>query len=235
MGMNLPLQTQGFRNAENHTWLGSAHGTENPSSGTLDADSWLAIFTDGEVPSGVVLMRKGGGGGDADLLVPRNVVEEGTEGVVKITVASSGNTTVGYQGVLAPATALTADGPGAFALLALLNNLPDIDPGDFTVEAGGGGDAGKLIVTAEAGGNWEDRPLGVFTATGTGASVAQTTAGVAGTGTAVGHLLNMTEILDGDQPVSVMWHGRVIVANLPANSGWDADLPKLLPNIAYQV
>jgi hypothetical protein len=40
---------------EDHSWLGSAHGTDTADSITLDGDAMVAVFTDGNVPSGVVL------------------------------------------------------------------------------------------------------------------------------------------------------------------------------------
>lgn len=41
--------------AENQSWLGSAHGTNECESCQLDASAFLATFPDGVVPSGVVL------------------------------------------------------------------------------------------------------------------------------------------------------------------------------------
>lgn len=112
-------------------------------------------------------------------LVPLGVGQTtGTNEVQKITVATSGNTTVGFQGVTAAATAIAADAPGAATLTGLLEGLPDINVGDVVVTVGSGGDAGKLIVTFQ--GRWAGQDVPPLTATGTGASVATTTAGVAG-------------------------------------------------------
>lgn len=55
MGSNLAIVTEAFTAGENHTWLGSAHGTNTGDSITLDADSFLTTFPTGIVPSGVVL------------------------------------------------------------------------------------------------------------------------------------------------------------------------------------
>lgn len=54
MGVDVSLKTETFSN-ENQEWLGSAHGTDSIDSITLDADLFLAAFTDGVVKSGVAL------------------------------------------------------------------------------------------------------------------------------------------------------------------------------------
>lgn len=55
MGMKLGLVTESFSPPENQSWLGSAHGTQEADSITLDGDAFLATFTDGVIPSGVAL------------------------------------------------------------------------------------------------------------------------------------------------------------------------------------
>jgi hypothetical protein len=55
--MRLNIRTETFDPAEDHSWLGSQHGTENCDPVTLNGDAFLATFTDGVVPSGVVLGR----------------------------------------------------------------------------------------------------------------------------------------------------------------------------------
>jgi hypothetical protein len=55
MGMRLGLVTETFSPAEDQTWLGSAHGTDNCDPITLDADKFLSAFPTGIVPSGVTL------------------------------------------------------------------------------------------------------------------------------------------------------------------------------------
>jgi len=60
------------------------------------------------------------------------------------------------------------------------------------------------------------------------------TASGTSTGTAVGHLFTTTVVSAGqDTTVSVYWHGRVRVAKLPANSGYDASVKADLPQIRY--
>lgn len=53
--MDLDLRTETFTPGEDQSWLGSAHGTESTESITLDASAFIGTFTDGIIPSGVVL------------------------------------------------------------------------------------------------------------------------------------------------------------------------------------
>lgn len=53
--MRLDIKTEVFTAAENQSWLGSAHGTNEADSITLDGDAFLAAFPTGVIPSGVVL------------------------------------------------------------------------------------------------------------------------------------------------------------------------------------
>lgn len=62
MGLNLQIVRQTFTAPENHSWLGSAHGTSEGDPITLAAAPLKAIFTDGIVPSGVVLAKYTSGG-----------------------------------------------------------------------------------------------------------------------------------------------------------------------------
>lgn len=61
MGSRLTIRTEDFLPAENHEWLGSAHGTQEMESGTLDGDDWLTAFPSGVIPSGVVLAKNADG------------------------------------------------------------------------------------------------------------------------------------------------------------------------------
>lgn len=54
--MDLALTTEDF-GSDSKEWLGSEHGTTNCESITLDPALMLAVFADGNVPSGVVLGR----------------------------------------------------------------------------------------------------------------------------------------------------------------------------------
>lgn len=61
MGSRLSTRSEVFVPAENQTWLGSAHGTSEAKSITVDGDAAIAIFDDGLVPSGVAMYRLGNG------------------------------------------------------------------------------------------------------------------------------------------------------------------------------
>lgn len=47
---------------ENHTWLGSAHGTSNAQTVTLDATKLAGVTVDGAIPSGIPLKKSAAGG-----------------------------------------------------------------------------------------------------------------------------------------------------------------------------
>lgn len=53
--MRLAQRTETFAAAEDQSWLGSAHGTTECDTITLDGSAFLATWADGIVPSGVVL------------------------------------------------------------------------------------------------------------------------------------------------------------------------------------
>lgn len=55
--MYLGQVSETFSPAEDQSWLGSAHGTQSGESVTLDGSELLTVFTDGVVPSGVVLAK----------------------------------------------------------------------------------------------------------------------------------------------------------------------------------
>ena len=57
MGSRLNVRSETFVPAENQEWLGSAHGTQECESVTLDGPAFLAVYTDGVVPSGAVVAR----------------------------------------------------------------------------------------------------------------------------------------------------------------------------------
>jgi hypothetical protein len=61
VGSRLSTRSQTYVPAENQTWLGSAHGTSEARSITVDGDAAIAIFTDGLVPSGVAVYQLGNG------------------------------------------------------------------------------------------------------------------------------------------------------------------------------
>lgn len=207
--------------ADDLSWLGSAHGFEAADDITLVADDFLTQWPDGRVPSGVALSLLSSGA-NANRY---GKYAGGASEVQKLTVATSGNTTVGFQGVNAAATALTADGTGATALIGLLEGLPDIDKGEVAVAAGSGGDAGKLIVTF--GGKWAGKDVPTLSVAGTGTAIATGTAGgsagVEGRDKFAGHLKKGVKVTAGHMiSAAIIRHGKVIKSKLPAGHGLDA-------------
>ncbi len=172
--MSIATTTETFGGGD-YRWLKSARGTEHPEPGTLDYSAFTpgTHFPNGYIPSGLAVAEITSSG----LYGPWGGAAAANE-VQKVTVATAGNTTIGFQGVTATAASVTADASGATALKAILEGLPDIDPGDFTIAVGTGADEGKLIVTF--GGKWKHRDVPTLTATGTGASVSTATAGTPG-------------------------------------------------------
>lgn len=61
MGMNLSIKKTTYGPSENQEWLGSAHGTQEMDSITLDTALCVAKFADGLVPSGIPLKRQASG------------------------------------------------------------------------------------------------------------------------------------------------------------------------------
>jgi len=59
--MKLPITTEVFSASEDQSWLGSAHGTNEAESITLDVDAFLGTWADGIIPSGIVVASDGAG------------------------------------------------------------------------------------------------------------------------------------------------------------------------------
>jgi hypothetical protein len=57
MGMQLGIKNEQYLPTEDHSWLGSRHGAEAPDGVTLDAATCGALFTDGRVPSGLLIQK----------------------------------------------------------------------------------------------------------------------------------------------------------------------------------
>lgn len=53
--MRLARTSETYDPSENRTWLASLNGFTDTFGVTLDGDFWSAVFTDGTVPSGVVV------------------------------------------------------------------------------------------------------------------------------------------------------------------------------------
>jgi hypothetical protein len=58
MGMNLAQRREGWAPESDQSWLGSAHGTDTAESITLDGGAFTDTFTEGRVPSGVVVQER---------------------------------------------------------------------------------------------------------------------------------------------------------------------------------
>lgn len=228
--MRLAQVSEAFGAPEDHSWLAVSNGTDACFGGTMDDASFLTIFTDGKVPSGVVVAKNA-----ADYVIPYALP---TTEVQKLTPASSGATTVSFQGAPAAATTFIADSGGATTLRGLLESLPDIDPGDVVVTVGSGGDSGKLIVTF--GGQWAGEDVPLIAVTGTGTAITTGTAGgaesPAGEGTPVGILFTTKSVVTGGHTgCAIYWGpGAVTVANLPVNNGLDAHARAVLHHIQFR-
>lgn len=61
MGFDLARTETVFANNDNQEWLGSAHGTTEADSCTLDPTPTLVAFPDGQVPSGVEISERADG------------------------------------------------------------------------------------------------------------------------------------------------------------------------------
>lgn len=62
MGSNLSIIRETFAAPEDQSWLGSAHGTKEADSITLNGDAFLTTFPGGVVPSGTVVAKYTSGG-----------------------------------------------------------------------------------------------------------------------------------------------------------------------------
>lgn len=218
--MLLQQKTETFVAAEDHTWLGSAHATDTWESITLDGDQFLTAFPTGVVPSGVVLAKRASDSlyipyVDATVLAG-TITRTATGGVFRIIV----------EGDTVPADLDASAAGTAAAIQTAIRSL--------------GAKYAAVTVTGSAGGPYTvtfvgiDEVLDVAIDDGeaTGGTVvwATTTAGgtetPAGEGTAVGFLATTKDLggttagTVGNTPAALMWHGQVIVAKLPAGSGF---------------
>lgn len=213
---------------EDRSWLqvqpgGSEFG--RTISGTLDISAFTAgtHYPNGYIPSGIVLGKITSSGLYGPYAGRSNEVQ-------LITPATSGDTTVVFDGASAGALTIAADSGGATALYTALHGLSNLGPGDVQVTVGSGATAGKLVVTftgARAGTN-----VPQIAATGTGASATTATAGGSavadGREKAVGILWGSITIPDAadttvDATCAVLTSfATVKVSKLPANNGLDA-------------
>lgn len=232
MGSNLALRTEQFQPSEDHSWLGSAYGTDACNPGTLDSDAFLTLWPTGIVPSGIVLFKHSSNlyrpfsGVAADEVV---TLTEGGAGLTSWTATFGGQTT----------TALDDDATAA-QVQAALEALSTIGEGNVTVT----GTTAPIAMTVTFVNDLADADVGAITTTPTGGTgtvvVAVTTAGGTDTETAAGHLFTTTD-LGGTTAatvdkvsVPIFWGpGEVIEANLPDNHGLTTGAKTDLKHIHY--
>lgn len=215
MGLDIGVRPEEVFRNEDRSWLGTRMGTLDCRSITLDP----ALFDDvhvedkGAVPSGTALALYASG---------KYGPYKGDEEIQTLTRTSTGGTiTVSVDGEVTAAIPATAGGFTAAALLAALNALSNVDPGDVTITGAAGG---PLVVTF--GGQYaeEDAPALVVdnaAATGGTITVAQTNPG-GGDGSSFAGLLFSTTPVDlvDAFPVgaALFWTGVVKISKLPVFS-----------------
>lgn len=238
MSIDLSQTTETFLN-DDQSWLGSAHGTNEGDTVTIDPTTFdlVTAFPNGFIPSGVVVAKitSGGNAGLYGQYDPGTVVHESASIAVD---ATGGTFTITFQGETTAAIAFNAT---AAAVKAALELLPGINLGDITV-TGGPGDSGgttPYVITFTEAGQYSDQDAPPIT-TGAGsltggagtAVVTTTTGGGAGAATdgrqdpnTARLLLSAVKAKNGDtngKASSVIWHGQVIESKLPTGHGLDA-------------
>lgn len=224
--MDLKARKETF-GAEDLTWLGSAHGTEATDTITLDGALTGATFTDGEVPSGIVLAKVTSSGKYAPYGGSSNELQS-----VGVVGATAGTFTLTFDGETTGTIAWNAN---AAAVLAALEALSNLNVGDVTV-TGGPANTTAFAVTFTGGRAGTNQPQITVDGSGlTGGSVTNTTTTAGGSTVsdgrevAVGFLattvrLNKPTLGDPttsyfDVGAAIQLHGQIIEANLPVSSG----------------
>lgn len=220
--MLLNQKTETFVAGENHSWLGSAHATDTWDSITLDGDQFLTAFPTGVVPSGVVLAKR-----TSDSLYIPYVDATVLVGTVTRT-ATAGTYRLIADGLTTPVDLDASAAGTAAALQTAIRNLGD----KFAAVTVSGSAGGPYTVTFVGIDEVIDVAIDDGEATGGTVVWATTTAGgtetPAGEGAAVGFLATtkdlggITAATVGNTPAALMWHGQVIVAKLPASSGFSS-------------
>lgn len=222
--MNIAPATTNYQ-VEDHSWLGSAHGTDSTETITLDVSAFTANthYPNGYILSGTPLAKITASG----LYGPYGA---SPSEVQTLTFDATGGTyTLAFDGSPATGNITYANTSGDTAtLLAALESLPTINPGDVTVTRGT--PAGNVtIFTVTFGGQYvgQDVPTIVVTESLTGGSgtlvpAVGSAGGGAGTGgleTGVGHLYTSVEVVTATTTIDVgaalLTHGKVREANLP--------------------
>lgn len=221
---------------EDRSWLADVDGTQATRSITLRTAAFTANthYPLGVLKSGTVLARYTSGtytglyapyAGEASEVQTATIT--GTPAGGSFTLTLSGET-----------TAAIAYNAAASAVQSALEALPSLSAGDVTVT---GSDGGPYTITF--GGNYAGANVPAMTATAslTGGSTPGVTmaTGTAGGGTATdgldvprGFLFNSIQMAVGDanKGAPLQERGFIRPANLPANSGLDANARQVLGN-----
>ena len=224
---------------EDHSWLGSAHGTSTARTITLDVSAFTAgtHYPNGYIPSGMVLGKITSGGLHGPYTGSVNEVKTAT-----ITGAPTGGTfTLTFDAITTAAIAYNAT---AADVKAALEATAVFSPGDVTVTGSAGGP-----YTITFGGRYLGLNVPAMTASGAsltggtspGVTMATTTEGGStasnGLEVARGHLLTSIQILSAttvDTGAALLSIGVVREANLPTNHGLDATAKAQLSRIEYR-
>lgn len=221
MGSKLGIRRETFAAPEDHSWLGSQHGTEMAQSITLLSDAFIDRFPTGVVPSGVTLARFASG--DGEFLY---TLYAGKVATITVT-ATGGNVDITVDGVTHEAVAVTT-GTSAATLKAALADFPGIDADKITVVK----DGTVHTVTGE----FPDIAIEDANSTG-GTVVVDNAAGDADLEDAcAGHLYTTTDVgtEDGVLVTAALYaHGRVIERRLPTGHGLTEAAKADLPTIRY--
>lgn len=221
--------------SDDQSWLGSAHGTNEGDTVTLDPTTFDLVtkFPNGFIPSGVVIAKitSGGNTGMYGPYTPGTQVNE-VQSVIA-TGATSGTFTLSFDGEITAAIAFNAT---AAAVQTALEAMSNINPGDVVVS--GGPLPATAVVITFSGAKYADTDVPAITANnaalvGGVATITITTAG-GGTGNATDgrqdpatarFLFMAVMAKTGDtngKVAAAIWHGQVIVSKLPANNGLDS-------------
>lgn len=230
--MLLGQKSEVFTPGEDWSWLGSAHATDTWESITLDGDAFVSIFTDGVVPSGVVLAKRTSDG----LYIP---YADSTTASGTITRTATGGT---FNVLINGQASDDIDASAAVTAAVIQAAIRAIDP-DFAGVTVTGSAGGPFTVTATGLDDAVDIVVDDSAATGGTVTYAVVNAGgvesPAGESVAAGHLATTknlggtTTATVGPTPAALMWHGQVIEANLPTNHGLTAAAKRDLTHIHY--
>lgn len=219
--MDLSLRTDAY-SQEDHSWLGSAHGTDSARTITLDTSAFTANthYPNGYFPSGLPLAKITASGKYGPYAGRTSEVQ-----TVTITGTPTGGTyTLTFDGATTAAIAYNAT---ASAVQTALEALPNISPGDVTCAGGphpgtavtvsfAGAYLGKNVpqMTAASGSLTGGSTPTVTVTTGTGGGSGSSD----GTETLAGFLFTSVKApasTSVDIGAALLEHGRVIAARLP--------------------